>query len=113
MFGYSLYVAEQSIRYDFQPQNILTAVFSISIYFIVYNSKTIHLTKRLRLIARQSSNIYYIHGLVINIVVIAMSRFELQYKWPICFTIVSFAFVLLCSYFYGVIHSKCVHFIRK
>lgn len=113
MFSYSLYVAGQGIRYDFQPQNILTAVFSISIYLIVYNSKTIHLTKRLRLIARQSSSIYYIHGLVINMVVIAMNRFELQYKWPICFTIVTFNFALLCSYFYGIIHSRCVHFIRK
>ena len=113
MFCYSLYMAEQGIRYDFQPQNIFTAVFSISVYLIVYNSETIHLTKRVRLIAKQSSSIYYIHGLVINMVVIAMNRFELQYKWPICFTIITFIFVLLCSYFYGIIHSKFAHFIRK
>ena len=110
---YSLNALNLGLRFNFQPQNILTATFAISLYFIVYNSETIYFPKTIRLIAIQSSNIYFIHGLIVNIVVIIMNRLQWQYKIPICFTIIASIFVLACSYYYGIFHSYCIHLIRK
>lgn len=99
---YALNAIQNGIRYDFQPQNLLTAIYSISVFIIFHEIKIEKLPGVLERVAKQSANIYYIHGLVVNMIVIAMNRLQLQYQFPVLFEIIAVVFTLILSYGGGV-----------
>ena len=101
------------IRYDFQPQNILTAVYSVSVFIIFDNLKISKMPTIVEKIAKQSANIYYIHGLVVNIVVIIMNHWGLQYVFPALFLIFTVVAVLIVSYMCGVCVDHTTRFFDK
>lgn len=101
MFIYSLQKVHMGIRYDFQPQNIFTAVFSISLYLIFRNGREVRATVFQQKIAAQSTNIYFIHGIVINMLreVLDLTRF--QYQCPLIFLAAGFVIVTAVCYWAG------------
>lgn len=110
---YSLKIGMMGIRYDFQPQNILTAVYSVSVFIIFDNLKISKMPTIVEKIAKQSANIYYIHGLVVNIVVIIMNQWGLQYVFPALFLIFTVVAVLIVSYMCGVCVDYTTRFFDK
>ena len=113
MCTYTLKEAYVGVRYDFQPQNILTAFFSISVYLIFRNLNADYFPVPLKRIAEQSANIFYLHGVVVNVVVVVMNRLMIQYKYPIAFLIVSTVFVIILCYYIGIFIDKCVETIMR
>lgn len=99
---YSLNAMQNGIRFDFRPQNLLTAIYSISVFIIFHEVKIEKLPGVLERVAKQSANIYYIHGLVVNMIVIVMNRLQLQYRFPVLFEITAVIFTLILSCVGGV-----------
>ena len=98
------------IRFDFQPQNFLTVIFSISVYMIFRNYQFKYKHLIIERIAHQSNNIYFIHALVINLIVIIMNRLQWQYRHPIIFLIISYIVVVIVCYIWGCLFEKFFKF---
>ena len=109
MCSYSIKEVYSGIRFDFQPQNILTAIFSVSVYLIFKNKEPTIMNDVVGKLAKQSANIYYLHGIVINIVVVLMNRFQLQYKYPVFFLLVAVIIVTFSCYYVGFIWDEYLY----
>lgn len=110
---YSLKVVSTGMRYDFQPQNFLTVIYSMSMFSIFNRMRIDKLPRVIEQVAKQSANIYYIHALVINIIIIIMNRLEVQYKFPVIFLLFTEVMVLIISYVGGVCVDDIVLLLRN
>lgn len=94
MTKYSLSCLENGTIFDFQPQNLLTCIFSVSVYGFVLNSKGIK-NNLVKLISEHSGYIYFLHGGAVNIVQIFMNKFNWQYSHPLLVLVTTYWMVLI------------------
>lgn len=106
MSVFSIQKIYMGIRYDFQPQNILTALFSISLYLIFRNKKEMRPSAFQQKIAGQSANIYFLHGIFINILKEILKKIEVQHLCPPLFLIIGVLIITALCYKTGVILSR-------
>ena len=94
MVIYSFICLKSNLVYNFQPQNILTFIFSVSIYSYAISSNGTN-NSFIKLIAKHSGYIFFLHGGAVNIIEILMNRLHWQYNHPLLILVTTYWIVLL------------------